>query len=230
MDASIIFIIIAFFLIVLFLTYYFNPKKIIVRRLKNLPNQRIGSLKTKIYSKIEGKALNIKEPLIAPLSKRNCVFYKIKIEKKVSSGKKSHWETIVNEERIQDFFVEQLGERIVILPTKSPKNYYDYLVVDKKASSGTFNEPTREFKDLLDLYNIEVTNFFGFNKQLKYTEAIIEVGEHITVAGYVNWQKLENPVENYNYSSIATLIAKGKDKILITDTPDALKPKHGRIR
>ena len=220
---------ISLFALIAYLIYYYSPKTIILRRLKNLPNQRVGSLKTKTYSKIEGKALNSDEPLIAPLSKRKCVFYKMKIQKKVKSGKNSHWKTIVNEEVIQDFFIEQTGERVVVLPTKVPKNYYDYLITDKKTSSGLFKELTPEFETLLKSYNIKTDNLLGFNRQLRYTEAIVEVGERITVAGYVSWQKLENPVKDYNYSSIASVTAKGKDKILITDSPKALKPKHGRL-
>ena len=208
--------------------YYYSPKTKILRLLKNLPHQRVGSLKTNTYSKIEGTALNIEAPLIAPLSKRKCVFYKMKIQKKVKSGKRSHWETIVEEEHIQDFFIEQTGERVVVFPTKTPKNYYDYLVTDKKASSSLFEEMTPEFDALLKTYNIKTDNFFGFNKQLRYNEAIVEVGERIIVAGYVNWEKLTNPVKDYNYSSIASIKAKGKDKILITDTPKALRPKQGR--
>ncbi|WP_034060774.1 hypothetical protein [Lacinutrix jangbogonensis] len=214
--------------LIVFLIYYFNPKTIILRRLKKLTYSKIGSLQSHTYAKIEGKALNVEQPLIAPLSKRKCIYYKIKIEKKVSSGKSSHWKTIVDEEIIQDFFVEQTGERLLIFPKKQPKNYYDYLVTDKTANSGSFNDPTPEFKALLNNYNIETEGFFGFNKQLRYKEAIIEVGERITVAGFVKWVELENPISDYNYARVASLIAKDKIKILITDSPDALKPKRQR--
>ncbi|MEP3838395.1 MAG: hypothetical protein ABJM36_12145 [Algibacter sp.] len=224
-------VIIAFtlFALIAFLIYYYRPKTIILRRLKNLPNQRIGSLKTKTYSKIEGQVLPIEVPLIAPLSKRKCVFYKMVIQKKVSSGKNSRWKTIVREEEIQDFFIEQSGERLVVLPTSNPKNYYDYLITDKKASAGLFRELTPEFEALLKSYNIKTSSILGFNRPLRYKESVVEVGERIVVAGHVTWEKLDNPVKDYSYSSIATVRAKGKDKILITDNPDALKPKHGRI-
>jgi len=213
-----------------FLIYYYSPKRIILRRLKKLPLLRIGSLRTNTYSKIEGKALNIEEPLIAPLSKRKCVFYKIDIEKKVSSGKSSHWKTIVEEERIQEFFIEQNSERVIVLTERKPKNYYDYLVTDKETSSGTFSNPTPEFKALLESYNIDTQGFLGFNKQLRYSESIVEVGERITVAGYIKWMDLENKIADYSYSKIASISAKGKDKILITDSPSALRPKHGHTR
>lgn len=209
--------------------YYFNPKTSILRRLKKLPHSRIGSLQNNKFAKVEGTAQNIEDPLIAPLSKRKCVFYKFKIQKKVSNGKSSHWKTIIDQEHIQDFFIEQTGERVVVLPTKVPKNFHDYLVTDKKTNSGTFNDPSPEFKKLLKFYNIDTETLFGFNKQLRYSEAIVEVGERITVAGFVKWMKLDNPVAGYNYSSIASITAKDKDKILITDSPDALKVKHGRV-
>lgn len=208
---------------IVLLVHHFSPKAIILRKLKKLPHQRVGSLRTNSYSKIEGNALNIEIPLIAPLSKRKCVFYKIRIEKKVNRGKNSRWETILDQQQIQDFFIDQNGERVIIFPTKKPKNYFDYLVTDKTTSSGTFNDPTPEFLELLNSYNIKSEGFFGFNKQLRYEEAIIEVGERVTVAGHIKWVELEQPITNYNYSSIASITAKGKDKILITDSPKALR-------
>lgn len=229
MSTPIIVFLIAFAIaVIILLIYYFSAKTTILRRLKKVSFSRIGSLQNNRFAKIEGTALNIGDPLIAPLSKRKCVFYKIKIERKESNGKSAHWKTIVNEKRIQDFFVEQTGERLIIFPMQDPKNYYDYLDTDKTVSSGTFKDPTPEFKALLEAYNIKTESVFGFNKQLRYTEAIVEVGERITVAGHVKWIKLDNPVKDYNYSSIASLTATTNEKILITDTPEALRPKHGR--
>lgn len=215
------------FVTIAFLLYYFSPKKKILRQLKKTTYSRISSLQNNKFAKIDGTASAIKEPLIAPLSKRKCVFYKIKIEKKVGSRKNSKWITIVNETEIQDFFVEQTGERLVVLPTKNPINYSDYLVTDKKTNSGTFNDPSTEFKALLDFYNIKSEGLFGLNKSIRYREAIVEVGERIVVAGYVKWSKLDNPVKGYNYASIASITSKGEQKITITDTPEALKPKFG---
>lgn len=59
----------------------------------------------------------------------------------------------------------------------------------------------------------------GFNKTLRYTEGIIEIGEEITVAGYIKWERLSNPIVDYSYSKIATLKSSEKQKIIITDLP-----------
>lgn len=211
---------------VILLIYYFNPEAVILRRLKKLPTNRVGSLRSNSFSKISGKALNIEAPLIAPLSKRKCVFYKITIQQRVKSGKHSRWETLVKQENIQDFFIELSGERVIILPNK--KNYIDYLVTDKTVSSGTFNNPTPEFSKLLNSYNIDSENIFGFNKQLKYEEAIIEIGECITVAGHVKRMELENPIADYSYSNIVSLSSLQNKRLIITDSPKAIE-KQGKL-
>lgn len=202
-----------------FLVYYFSLKQRIIRKLKTIKTKPIGSLKTNELSKITGKALHVKEPLIAPFSNRPCIFYSIKIEQKVSNGKSTYWKKLIKEEKFQDFFVERNGDYVIVQPNQNPKNYLSYLVIDRKISSGTFNDPTPEFKKLLTSYNINIKGFLGFNKPLRYTEGIIEVGEHITVAGIAKWKTLSQPIEGYNYSKIAALESSDKEKIIITDLP-----------
>lgn len=207
-------------------TYYFNTKQIVVRKLSKITHRPIGSLRTNELSKITGKALHVKEPLLAPFSKRPCIFYSIKIEQKKSNGKSTYWKSIVKEEKFQEFFVEINGDYVIVQPTQTPKNYLSYLVVDKKIASGTFNDPTPEFEQLLKSYNIKSKGILGFNKSLRYKEAIIEIGEQITVAGIAKWKTLNQPIEGYNYSKIAALESTEKQKLIITDLP--LNPRNRR--
>ena len=118
---------------------------------------------------------------------------------------------------MQDFFIENRGEYVIVKPVQNPKNFIGYLVTDKTSSSGTFNDPTPEFKSLLRRYNIESEGFFGFNKQLRYSEGIIEIGETITVAGIAKWKTLSEPIPEYSYSKIAALESSDKQKLIITD-------------
>ncbi len=208
------------------LIYYFNTKQKIIRILSKLPIKQIGSLKINEFTRFSGKALHVKEPLIAPISKRRCVFYVMKIEKKKSNGKSSHWDTIVKEEKIQEFFLEKNGDFAIVRPSQNPKNYMSHLVVDKKANSGTFNDPTPELNALLKSYDIKSENFLGFNKSLRYSEAIIEIGEQITVAGIAKWKSLKEPIEGYSYSKIAELESSDKQKLIITDLPNLKSKKR----
>lgn len=207
-----------------FAIYYFNTKQVVIRKLSKITYRPIGSLKTNELSKITGKALHVKEPLLAPFSKRPCIFYSIKIEQKKSNGKSTYWKSIVKEEKFQEFFVEINGDYVMVQPTQTPKNYISHLVVDKKISSGTFNDPSPEFELLLKSYNITSKGILGFNKSLRYKEAIIEIGEQITVAGIAKWKTLNQPIEGYNYSKIAALESTEKQKLIITDLP--LNPRN----
>lgn len=204
------------------ISYYFRKELVILRKLKKIPLKRIGSLRTNQLEKIHGKALHVYEPLIAPLSKRKCVFYSIKLEVKKSNGKNSYWKTLIDDENIQTFFIEQNSNLAIVKPTDNPKNYTSFLVVDKKDSSGRFNEPTPEFESLLKTYKINPIGWFGFNKTLRYTEGIIAIGEKITVAGIVKWQILNDPIPEYPYSKIVSLVSANNQKIIITDSPKAI--------
>ncbi|CAM1342677.1 hypothetical protein [Tenacibaculum amylolyticum] len=210
-------IIIPVVLILFFLIYYFSNKQTIIRKLRKIPSAGIGSIRTNQLVKVTGKALHVHEPLVAPFSKRKCVFFRIKIEQKKSSGKSSHWSTILKEERIQDFFIDKNGTSVMVQPSKNLRNYKAHLVVDKHTSSGTFKDPSPEFLRLLKEYNIKSTGFFGFNKQLRYSEAIVEIGEEVTVAGTAKWKNLNEPVAGYDYSNILALESTNQQKLIITD-------------
>ena len=215
-----VFIILIVVIFIIIVAYYFSSKQVILRTLAKTPNKPVGGLKTNSFTKVTGKALHVKQPLIAPFSKRKCVYYKITIQQKRNNGKNSHWRTLISDSKIQDFFIEAKGEHVIVRPKLNPKNFKNYLVIDKKTSSGTFNKPTKEFLEVLKKYNIRSDGFLGFNKSLRYTEAIIELEEIVTVAGIAKWKHLKEPVEGYAYSKIAELVSTENQKLIITDLPD----------
>ena len=223
----IIILVVCVFGLIIFLGVHFSKKNVILRTLSKIPNKPASSLKTNDLSKVSGKALHVKDPLIAPYSGKKCVFYQIKIQQRVSNGKSSRWKTILQDEQFQEFFVETNGDFVIVKPTNQPQNYISYLVKDSKTSSGMFNGPTPKFEAVLRRYNINAENFFGLNKRLRYEEGVIEIGEHITVAGIAKWKALNEPLPEYPYSKIATLESDGKQKIIITDLPETL-PNHRR--
>lgn len=208
------------FILIVILANYFSEKQKVKRILTKLPNRKIISLRSKEFSRVTGTAKSIKEPFIAPLSKRKCVFYRIKIEQEKSNGKSSSWETLVDEERFQEFILDQNGEYVIVGLTQYPKNFLCHLVVDEKTSSRTFKKPMPEFESLLNHYNIKSKGFLGINKSLRYSEAIIELGEKITVAGKVKYRNLDVQIEGYNYSKIVELVSTDQQKIIITDLPN----------
>lgn len=221
-------IIISVIVIIVVLSNYFSDKNVIKRSLSKIPLRSATNLRTNELSKIHGKALHVKGPLIAPYSLRKCVFYQIKIQQKVKSGKSSRWKTLVEEEFMQEFFLENNGEMIIVKPIAKPKNYKCYLVKDSTQRSGSFNDASPKFKALLDAYNIDSTNWLGFNKTLKYEEGVIEIGEHITVAGIVKWKSLKEPIPEYPYSKIAALESVENQQLIITDIQEIVSNNKKR--
>lgn len=204
---------------IVFISYFFGRKQRVIRALKQFKPKRISQFRTNELTKTTGKVLHVHEPLVAPYSKRKCVAYHIKIEHHRSTGKSSYWKTLVSEYDIQDFFIEQRGEVVMVKPTETPKNYMSFMVSDRSANSGTFNDPTPEFERLLKYYNIDSTSFFGFNRRLRYTERIIEVGEEVTVGGIAKWKELKEPMSEFGSTRIATLESSPEQKLIITDDP-----------
>lgn len=215
--------------IIIILVVYYNKKNVVLRKLSKFKAKRITQIRTNELTKITGKVLQVQEPFVAPLSRRKCVAYVFEVRQKVKSGKSSHWKTLVKKEDIQDFFIEQNGELVMVKPSMETSNYISYMIEDKKISSGTFNDPTPEFKKVLDDFGVEHENWLGFNRTLKYTERILEIGETITVGGIVKWKVLKEPIEGHNYSKFAVIESSSEQKIIITDHPDAIKQVEPRF-
>ena len=204
-------------ILVITLSYLFSKKQRVLRALKKFKFKEITQFRTNELTKVTGKVLHVHEPFVAPYSKRKCVAYEFLIQQKKSTGKSSYWKTLVEEHNIQDFFIEKRGEVAMIKPQKNPDNFKIFMVEDQSVSSGTFNDPTPEFLKVLNDFNIESTSLFGFNKRLRYSERIIEVGETITVGGIAKIKQIDTKIENFNYSQIAVLESSNTQKIIITD-------------
>ena len=144
---------------IIFLAFYFSGKNVIIRTLNRIPMKPTSSLRTNELSKVCGKALHVKEPLLAPYTQRKCVFYQIIIQQRVNTGKSSHWKTLIKEERFQNFFVETKGDFVIVKPGDQPQNYICHLVKDRQQSSGTFNDPTPRFESFVTSLQHQSINF-----------------------------------------------------------------------
>lgn len=211
---------IAIIAIIAILTYYFSKKQRVLRELKKSEAIPISRAKQGDYVKIIGKAVGGNQLLKAPLSGRPCLYYYVLVEKK---GDKS-WHTYVEEEDGQDFFLETGFERAIVKPKGTHFGYRRTLFVfDHKDKSGSFNDAKPHLEQFLKRHGKESVNFIGFNKTLRYSEGVIEEGETIAVKGIAQWKTLNEPIEGYTYSKLLTFIGDEKNKLIITDLPEAVK-------
>lgn len=209
-----------------FLAFYYSSKHRILREFKKSRKKSIHSIRENEYAKVIGKAKPVKEPLVAPLSGRECVYYHVVVEVK---GDKS-WRKIINDEKVQDFFIESNSEIAKVEMTslhKSMKRYY--LVKDYKKNSGFRNDAPKQLEAYLEMHNKTCTGFFGISKTIRYTEAVIELNETIGVKGIAKRQTLNEPIVGYSYSKLVTLTGTKKEKLLVTDEPKALLRVKNRL-
>lgn len=208
-------------IIVMATSFYFNTKNTILRVAKKLKNKPISRVREGAYVKIIGNVRHVKDPLIAPLSGRKCVYYQIIVEQK---GNKN-WHTIINDSSFQEFFIEAAGEMALINCHEFEKMTKVFLVKDHNESSGTFKDASFKLEQYLELHGKSSTGILGFNRQTRYKEGILALDEEIAVVGSAHWKSLAETVKGYRYSKILTLMGRPKKKLLITDHPKALNHK-----
>lgn len=204
----------------IFVGLYFSSKNRILRELKKRPRKAIQNVRENEYVKIIGKAKHAGEPLIAPLSKRKCVYYDIKV--KEQQGK--HWRTIIDDVAYEDFFIQTGTESAIVnLKVQTSETQRVYLVEDHSKNSGTFKDAPKELEAYLHLHGHKSEGFFGLNKGLRYSESIIEVDEEIAVLGIGKWKTINTPMDSYSDRRILTLTGSTAQKLLVTDEPKGMK-------
>ncbi len=219
-NPTLILLIFGLVIIGIIISYFFSKKKRIVRELQKTPKKQIGRVQQHEYVKLVGKAKGGDNLLIAPLSGRACLCYYVIVQKENDDS----WSTYIQEERFQDFFLESQGEMALIKPTRTHTEFRrTYFEIDHKEESGTFNDAKPHLERFLKKHNHKSEGFMGFNKTLRYLEGIIEEEETIAVKGVAEWKKTSEPIDGYSYSRILTLHGTDKQKLIITDYPEALK-------
>ncbi|MDC8002537.1 hypothetical protein POV27_00610 [Aureisphaera galaxeae] len=199
--------------------YFFSKKIVLLREMRKSKSQTIGRAQEGKYTKIVGKAKHVTEPMLAPISKRPCIFYHITVIQ--GSGKNRR--TIIDDMQVQDFFIEKDGEMAMVKMDQPPTFRNVVLVEDHQYDSGIFKNPSEHVEKYLNKHGKDSKYWLGFNKDLKYWEGIIGIDEIIAVKGIAEWKSLKNPIEGYHYSKILSLRGSKDKKLLITDHKRALK-------
>ncbi|MFD0963681.1 hypothetical protein [Pseudofulvibacter geojedonensis] len=206
----------------IFISFYFGERSVILRKLKKIEVKPINRIRENEIAKVIGKISVDNEFLIAPISKRKCVSYKVHVERKVKSGKHSRWSTIIDDKKSIDFIIESRSEKALI----EMKNIRSYFNEDEKQESGFLNDANPELEDYLNQYGEKSVGFLGFNKTIRYSEGILEPNESIAILGTANWKDPKDYNIKDSYSKILVLSGNQKDKLIITDDSKATKPKR----
>jgi hypothetical protein len=214
--------------LIIIITQIFSKKAIVKRKLKKTPSKKINEFKDGDVAKLVGKVDCIHTVLTAPLSGRKCAYYFVKIEREVSSGKSgSHWEKLIEEEIYDDFLVRD-DSGIALINTV---NIRSYIVFDAKYRSGFLDDATEDLELYLRKHGHESVNFLGFNKTLRYREAVLEIGEEISIVGKGYWKENslnEKLLEIKQYDGFPVYLSDDQDTLdFVKEKPETehLKPQ-----
>jgi len=210
------YIFLVFIITVIVFKFFFSKKAVVKRKLKNAVVKKISNFKDGEIAKIIGNIEIFEKPLIAPLSNRKCSYYHIHIEQKVSSGKNSHWKTLIEEEVSSKFLIRE-GDKYGFI---NDKNFKCYIVQDKKYSSGLGNDATENLEKYLKSKGYESEGFFGFNKRLRYKEGILEDNEKVAVFGKGEWKEVDNLKLPKKYGKVLEIRSNEGVAVYLSDDPD----------
>ncbi len=199
--------------------YLFSKKARINRKLKKAPWKKIAGFRNGEIAKIVGDILPIEEPLQAPLSHRECSYYFVLVEQKKSSGKSSHWKTIIEKEVSNKFLIKD-GEHYALI---NDHRIMSNIVIDRKFTSGLFDDATERLKAYLKKHGHDDEGFLGFNKEIRYNEGILENGERVAVLGKGHWESAETHNLPAEYGQILVITAADKEHIYLSDEPETTK-------
>ncbi len=220
MDETIIIVaVIVFIGLIVFFGYFFSKKTIILRKLKKSASRRIANITDGEYAKITGKVEYSGTPLTAPLSGRSCAYFHVLVEQRVSTGKSSHWKTIIEEEVAGSFGIRD-GDYCARIDSNKVKSY---IVDDRKYTSGFMNDASEVLERYLKNHGYESENFMGMNKTIRYREGILEEGEIIAVLGKCRWLSVESGQWSDTYGKVLVISPTEKDTVYLSDDPETVK-------
>lgn len=153
---------------------YMSPENQLKRQLRDTPRRTLAELAEGTPARIVGKADALDDVLEAPLTGRTCLYYTAIVE--VSEGQ--NWREIIREDRAVMFTIDDGTARAIVDPSRS-KVALDY---DGKSSSGTFDKPNERETAFLEAHKTASKHGL-FNRNLRYREATIGVGDTIAIFG-----------------------------------------------
>lgn len=189
----------------LLLAMFFNRDLQLKRRIRSLPKSSIAETPEGIDVRVTGELEYVDglAPLVAPLSGRACVAWRVIVRER-RGGKNKHWVKVVEEESAIDFVLVDPSGRARVDGTALS------LALDVDASGGTgfFQQDVPQLERFLSDRGISTRGFI-FGKTLQYKEGVLELGEKVTVAGSATWEKDPTQRARGGYRDVGKLLRVG---------------------
>lgn len=151
--------------------------------------QPIGKVTGGAPAKIIGTARPAGEPLVAPLSGRECVAWHVKVE---SHGTRNQVRTIIEDRDFCDFVLEDESGRALVKPLTSR------FAVESDETYTLGEDAAPELTAFLEKHGEKAT-FLGVSRGLVFHEGVVAVDEEVAVLGMGRWETDPEPSADRDY-------------------------------
>ena len=151
-------------------------------RILNTPTSPIAQAPGQGIVEVKGRVLPSEAGLVqAPFSGRTGVWVQIKVEELRSSGRNSYWHTLLREADARPFLIDDGSGQVARILVQGAN-----IMVDPQnvANSGTFNDAMPHLEAFLQSRGLKSTSWLGFNKRMRYSEALIMPGDPLYALGF----------------------------------------------
>lgn len=203
----------------LVILYMQNSERSLLRFFRKSLAVEIYNVRDGEYVRLHGIVQNQEDLLIAPLSGRACVCYRVTVNEYDNRRDSRH----VDEFDFNPFVIAAGNDKAYISP-KSAGVLNAQLEIDFKNHSQGHNFPSENMKTLLKKHKVRIASgMLSFRQAFRYKEAIVAPGERIAVIGTARWVK--DPKTQKRRLEITGTYDK---PVLITDHRKALRalPKN----
>lgn len=175
------------------------------RLMEDIPLSTIRAMAPGLVE-INGSAVDWKL-LEGPMTQEKCVYYEYLIEQYVSSGKNSHWETILRgNSKEHPFYVQDDTGTVRVEPQDSKV----IIPHDFRLETGMFTDVPANIESFMDQKGLSCRSFFGFQKKLRFTEHNLKPAEKVFVMGTCQ-QSLVRPPEPPTGAADEVCVGRSQD-------------------
>lgn len=188
------------------------------RNLKKTTRKAIQHVQDGETVQISGTIELVGEPLIAPLSGRECGHYQVIVEREIPHGRKSRYvETIFQEEIAGKYLIKDEHHYAYL----NQQQLFSNIQRDRNYSSGfpdNLNDRLLEFHE-----KMAVKDWHSHRCIMDYYEGVLEQGEKVIVSGIAEWKSAASLGFPAEYGRILHIQASPEAFSVITDDLKWLK-------
>jgi len=191
---------------------YFWGKKKLIRSFKGVERLKLQDCKDGEKVRIQGKLLSLSNPVLAPLSQRECVAFTLRASREVERASptgtgqvrsETAWETLKFEQHAEDFLIECGGDYVLVRTLGSeiiirPDSIHD--ISSYSLDKGGFLTPEENDlrKGILEAMEINSRPYVGvYAANLKFEEGVLEENEQVAIVGTGHWRNISD-VKEFN--------------------------------